>query len=90
MNDGTKDVIMSAVMNNEEVLFQWCLFGAGLDDDEGKKLLGIIVKPSQPDCKLMCRTLNNKKGKGFEFYFECFSRCHHQFLIIFLHLFTYI
>lgn len=39
MNDGTKDVIMSAVMN---VLFQWCLFGAGLD------VLGMIVKPSQP------------------------------------------
>ena len=32
------------MMHSKEVLFQWCLFGADLDNTEGKELLEMIAK----------------------------------------------
>ena len=38
LSEGSKDIITSAVMDSEDVLFQWSLFGADLE------LLQLIVK----------------------------------------------
>ena len=42
--EGTREVILSAVMCSEDVLFQWCLLTADADDANGKDLLQMIVK----------------------------------------------
>ena len=39
-----KDIITTAVVGSDNVLFHWCLFGAELDDSQTTYLLGKIVK----------------------------------------------
>ena len=44
MTEGVKDIITTAVVGSDDVLFHWCLFGAELDDSQTSYLLGKIVK----------------------------------------------
>lgn len=40
MKEGTRDATVSAILSNEDILFQWCIFMVDADDVDGKKLLG--------------------------------------------------
>lgn len=44
LKEGTKDALMKAVLSNEEVLFLWSMFSVGVEDDDGKELLDMLVK----------------------------------------------
>ena len=44
MTEGMKENIMTAVIESDDVLFQWCMFGADLDSSQTRELLGMIVK----------------------------------------------
>ena len=36
--------VVSAVLNNEDVLFHWCMLAAGTDDADATKLLKMMVE----------------------------------------------
>ena len=44
MDEGTKEKILSGILNSDDVLFQWTMFGPELDNKTGKELLERIAK----------------------------------------------
>ena len=42
--EGSREPIEECVLENKEVLFQWCMLTAGAEDDVGAVVLGMLVK----------------------------------------------
>ena len=42
--EGSREHIEECVLENDEVLFQWCMLTADADDDVGAVVLGMLVK----------------------------------------------
>lgn len=75
MGEGNREVIVSAVLSSEDVLFQWSMLSVDADDADGKELLQMIVKhyvtirgfSFANTCVELFKRDNNKilqKGKG--------------------------
>ena len=44
ITDGIREFVETAVMDNDEVLFQWCMLTTGVSDSDGALVVEMLVK----------------------------------------------